>query len=102
MNYRRLSGGAEHLHGDTMATIDKVVRSILDSHFRGKGPVTTEFFPSHEFNEIEASDLAQFTSRICSDGYSFIDASEHKHILNLAAEYGVFVQADIGTWFLGL
>jgi hypothetical protein len=80
--------------------------AVLNTHFRQFPHLENSFFPPDEFDAEEAESLCQFCLSIREQGYDSIEKGlaekTGRDLLDLATEYGVFVDARVGEPYLGV
>ncbi|MGD0058885.1 MAG: hypothetical protein ABSD58_05645 [Verrucomicrobiia bacterium] len=86
--------------------VKSLVYECLNADFRKFSILDTTCFPDHEFDTEEADRLCRFCLDIQESGYDAIEPrlvdKPGRDLLDLAAEYGVFVDARIGEAYLGV
>ena len=79
---------------------------MLNNHFREFGAVSESCFPDDEFSKREARSLKQLCEEIQIHGYEIvekkIDDEAFLYTLDTGAEYGVFVESEVGASYLGI
>jgi hypothetical protein len=82
------------------------ILQVLNQNFRPPGPVSTSLFPDHEFDKQEAGVLKLFCDKIHTEGYEHLfkqkESKDTRDIVDLAAEYGHFVEKEATPWYLGV
>jgi hypothetical protein len=86
--------------------VKSMLYECLNTDFRKFSVLDSTCFPGHEFNAEEADRLCRFCLDIQEHGYDAIEPrlldKPGRDLLDLAAEYGVFVDAKIGDAYLGV
>jgi hypothetical protein len=86
--------------------LKSMLYACLNARFREFSILDRACFPAHEFDEKEAEMLCRFCSAIQERGYEFIEPQlvekTARDTLDLAAEYGAFVDPRVGESYLGV